>query len=36
MNNTALGGFDVLAMDSLIYYSQRDLANVLENLAPYV
>ena len=34
MNNKALGSFDyVLAMDSLIYYSQRDLANVLDNLA---
>ena len=34
MNNTALGSFDyVLAMDSLIYYSQHDLANVLDNLA---
>ena len=33
MNNTALGSFDyVIAMDSLIYYSQRDLANVLNNL----
>ena len=33
MNNTALGSFDyVLAMDSLIYYSQRDLTQVLDNL----
>jgi magnesium-protoporphyrin O-methyltransferase len=33
MNNTALGSFDyVLAMDSLIYYSQRDLIQVLDNL----
>ncbi len=34
MNNTALGSFDyVLAMDSLIYYSQSDLAQVLANLS---
>ena len=33
MKNTALGSFDyVLAMDSLIYYSQRDLTQVLDNL----
>ena len=33
MNNTALGSFDyVLAMDSLIYYSQRELIQVLDNL----
>ncbi len=34
MTNNALGAFDyVLAMDSLIYYSKRDLAGVLKKLS---